>query len=155
MKSKSTIILLSIAVVVLWGIIAYKFFIAIPDSSAVVPMQAKPSSKVIPETDTLLLNYKDPFLGNIVPLKKSIVTSNKIIVPAQKIASSPKEKVTIRYIGIIRANKGTKHIVNINGSTHTVSKGDETGGFRLTTITDDSLFFTKNNHTYSIATLKK
>lgn len=150
MKSKTTIYVLIAAVMVIWGVIAWKLFAP----SRVETYAARPSvsnTVVASERDTLLLDYPDPFL------KKQPGVSGSGHTPSSAKKKEPKpqlpkirEECQLRYIGHIRQGKIRRCIVESGGAHHSVAMGESVDGFRLAKIFPDSLVFTKDGFSYTV-----
>lgn len=148
MKSKTTIYLLIAAVLVIWGVIAWKLFAPSRVETSIVPPSV-PKAAVTSDRDTLLLNYPDPFL------KKQSGASTYTTAPAKKKEPEPRlpkirEECQLRYIGHIRQGKVRSCIVESGGAHRSVAMGESVDGFRLAKIFPDSLVFTKDGFSYTI-----
>lgn len=148
MKSKTTIYVLIVAVLAIWGVIAWKLFVP----SRVETNTARPSvskTVVASEIDTLMLDYPDPFL------KKQSGASGHIALPVKRKEPEPqplkiREECQLRYIGHIRRGKSRSCIVESGGAHHLVAMGESVDGFRLAKIFPDSLVFTKDGFSYTV-----
>lgn len=141
MKNKKFLYILLPAVLVIWGSIFYKIYTSvkgtdIPESLASMKnMKEEPQEKE--DTFSLLLNYRDPFLG-----KHGGVVNR----PAIK-ASDEKTKVqkiqwpNIIYHGFIK-NKSTKKVLallEINGRESNIAAGNTIEGVSVKKIFKDSI----------------
>ena len=148
MKSKTTVYLLIAAVMVIWGVIAWKLF-APSRGEIYTARPPAPETVVASERDTLILDYPDPFL------KKRPGASTHTTVPAKKKEPEPqppkiREECQLRYIGHIRRGKVRRCIVESGGAHHSVATGESVDGFRLAKIFPDSLVFTKDGFSYTV-----
>ena len=156
MKSKGTVYLLIVLVLIIWGLIVKKIFFS-TDNSAVttLPKQNNKEISANKQADTLLLNYRDPFL-NKKQVKK--VQSNLPVTKLQSALPQVKDNkkrnfdILLQYVGYVNdKNKGiTSYIIRINGHQQTMKQGDNIDGLKLVKITADSLFFEKGNDKHSV-----
>ncbi|MDL2319680.1 hypothetical protein LJC45_00915 [Alistipes sp. OttesenSCG-928-B03] len=139
MKSKKTTYLLLAAVVAVWGLILWRVFLRTPDErAAVIPERRAVAEATV--ADTLVLDYRDPFLGVVAPPKP---TPRPRTTPqtAAKPAPPPKPPTLhrLRYLGRITRG-GTPHaLIEIDGALHTMKKNDTANDYRLTTLWQDSV----------------
>jgi len=122
MKNKKNIYILLPAVILVWGLLAYKIFFAVKSTNDVVEQLtvSKFKPKVVEETATFTIsaNYRDPFLGTMeqkeVPKKRATgVTKKKSVTPFP----------TIRYNGVISSqDKKQVFLITINGEQFFFSK---------------------------------
>ena len=138
MKSKVTTYILIAGVLVIWGIILWKVF-SPKDDAPQIDMTPRKVVAVEEVVDTLMLNYRDPFLGAI-PTKPIVnIRSVPLSVPMQIIEQEPPPEHRLRYLGQITRASTPHSLVEINGVLHTMRKGDTAEGYRLTTIWQDSV----------------
>lgn len=156
MKSKRTVYLLIILVLIIWGLIVKKIFFSSDDTvSAIQPKQSAGIKSANKLSDTLLLNYQDPFLktsrSKETPFNKIAARQQSALQPAANPAK-PKPDILLQYVGyVIDKNKNaTSYIIRINGNQQTMKQGDNINGLKLTKVTADSLFFTKDSDSYSV-----
>lgn len=154
MKSKLTTYVLLTVVVVVWGIIVWKFFFQQPKQEHVMMTRHDPVKKGI--ADTLLLSYPDPFLDGKEVGKKEPVTASAAkrieTQPAPKLPALPAKPIThnVKYVGTIAKNKNSYSLVEINGSLNTMKAGDETCGYELVRVYADSLLLVKDGDTLTV-----
>jgi len=123
LNKKSKTYLLIIAVLCVWGTIAYKFFSSYNPVAPVLDKQStvmafKPQAK---KTDTFTIQQlqRDPFLGTV---KRKPSTTNK------SVAKKPKDTIQVpqmTYLGLLKIQKSNDQIfaLNINGEQFLVKKG--------------------------------
>jgi hypothetical protein len=135
-------------VAVVWGVIAWKV-LSPPEPAAPPPVAARPAAAKGDVPDTLLLNYRDPFLGagwaeSIVNLPDPGLVMRPL-PPAPVIKKAVRHNV--RYVGRIR-RQGTEYsLAEINGTLHTLRPGESADGYVLDSILPDSLIFTFDGET--------
>ncbi len=141
MKSKITTYLLLAAVAAIWGIIAWKVLSpSRPDTPGNAAVCSASAKQGVP--DTLLLNYRDPFLSVRKAAPVSVPTTGFTLRPLP-VAPAPKKTVkhNVRYIGRIRRTGVEYSLVEISGTHHTMKTGETQDGYRLEQIFADSLHF--------------
>lgn len=123
--------LLLVAVVCVWGTIAYKFFSASKPVVSLVEnqnpvMSFKPLAK---KTDTFSIQElrRDPFLGTIK--KKPNTNHDRVIRKAKD--STPIPQMT--YLGVLKKRKSKNHIfvLNINKEQFLVKKGQTVENIKI------------------------
>src|SRR5690606_22152410 len=131
LNKKSKTYLLIIAVLSIWGTIAYKFFSTYNTEAPVVDKQNtvmafKPLTK---KTDTFTIQQlqRDPFLGT---LKRKPSTTNKGGI------KKPKDTIQVpqmTYLGLLKIQKSNDQIfaLNINGEQFLVKKGQTVEKIRI------------------------
>ena len=153
MKNKGmTYGLLFIALVV-WGGIFYRFFSAINennDPNFPIRAQIKKTDLLEITQDTFLLqaNYKDPFLGRVIPTGlnyESNFTPRKATTTkkAKPLKPTPVQVQwpTLKYIGVIQ-NKNTEKLVGIlqvNGQEQMVNTNDLAMGVKILSLHKDTI----------------
>jgi len=137
MKKKLTYPLLAL-VIVLWGAIFYRVFSGLRDDSPlsaaqVMPPPARPS--VTPRRDdSLLLNYRDPFL-NQAHEETPIMEEDSPAMTYTDVAEAPAyiDWSMIQYLGSVKSSEGGEAIalLNINGREYMLKPGENVDGITL------------------------
>ena len=149
MKSRWTTYLLLAAVVVVWGVVAWRIFT--PSSDAIPPQVPIPKAAVAatPTVDTLSLNYPDPFLkgspGKAVTLSPSVQA-----LPPPKPAPIRRERVKILHTGTICVTGRPLYILTIGEQQYELRPGEAAADFLLTAVDSDSLYLSKEGVTYGV-----
>lgn len=141
MKSKLTTYLLIIAVTAVWGVIAWKV-LSPPQPDASGPAATRHVPAKDETADTLLLNYRDPFLSGhrATPATQPTGLVMRSLPPGPVAKKAVKHNV--RYVGRIR-RKGVEYsLAEVNGTLHTMRPGQTADDYRLDKIFPDSLYFT-------------
>ena len=151
------------AVLLVWGLVAYRIISSLNNDepaynnvfSNVVPME----EDVQPESFSLRLDYRDPFLTGR-PRKRaqrSVIDTDiatpvaQPVTPAVQQPEPDPEPVMdwspLAYVGLIQRsgssnNQAPVALVSINGSSRMVKTGDEIDGYAFTAVTKDSLMVT-------------
>ncbi len=138
MKSKPVTYMLIAVVLVIWGVILWKVF-SPKDDSAPLPPPQKRAETTAPAADTLLLDYRDPFLGATAkkPAAKPAVTTRVAAPPPPE--PPPPVEHRLRYMGSISRGGVPYGLVEINGTLHTIRRGETADGYRLETVWQDSV----------------
>lgn len=111
-----------------WGIVLWRFF---DRDDAPVTMVVKAPVEARTD-DTLLLNYRDPFLNEVVTEPQPVVMA----APAPPLP--PPTQHRLRFLGRI-SREGTAYgLVEINGSLHALRRGETVDGYRVETLWSDS-----------------
>ena len=154
MKNKKVTYLLLILTVVIWGTIGWKVYNALKDDS--IPVMAV-NERVAPQKESdpirLILNYRDPFLGDYNESKRPISSNSQIATIAnnkQPVPSEPEVLPNFRYKGIIRVGTETKAMVNISGETVLFGINEHIGDFMISGISDEKLVVKRNKKEYSL-----
>lgn len=124
MKNKKNIFLL-VAVLVIWGLLIYKFVDSISPESNNLAVFSKPTFKppVVKSKDTFSIQpiSRDPFLGTILSTSKSSNVTSKV-------KKQPTDQVawpSIEYHGLVAdvSSKNRVFIIKINGNQQLLSNG--------------------------------
>lgn len=152
MKNKKVTYLLLVLSIVLWGIIGWKVYGAFNYIQPEIPTIKKEVVTNKKDSITLLLNYRDPFLG-----KYSSGNIVKDTIPAKRIlvAASPTKKIEpvvpqIQYKGIINIGKVSMAILQKDGKVLTIKAGEEIDGFKLYKMDDNKIMLSKKQKKYEI-----
>lgn len=149
MKNKTTTYGLLVAVLFIWGYVFYKAIDSVAASDNTVnivkPVKdriAAPDISLMPDTFTLMADYRDPFLDK--PYTETpIDTSRKNIISTPKpVKIEPYiDWSIIRYSGVIQ-NANSKQaiaLVNIKGKDYMMTEGAVNDGVKLIKNQKDSI----------------
>ena len=150
MKNKRNIYFLVVAVISIWGYIAYKMYASLnPEDAIIMPQNQiadfKPEKIKEIEKFTINANYRDPFLGKLFTEKKSKKRNTSI--KKKPIVVFP----PIIYNGLIRPKESGRPIlflITINNQQQFLSVGKQIDGVKLLKGNDKEisiLFQTKRN----------
>lgn len=149
MKNKTTTYGLLVAVLFIWGYVFYKAIdsVAASDNTGniVKPVKdriAAPDISLMPDTFTLMADYRDPFLDKPYT-ETSIDTSRRNIISTPKpVKIEPYiDWSIIRYSGVIQ-NANSKQaiaLVNIKGKDYMMTEGAVNDGVKLIKNQKDSI----------------
>ncbi|WP_257667128.1 hypothetical protein [Parapedobacter tibetensis] len=155
MKKKLTYPLLAV-VLVLWGLIFYRIFSGLSGSEPVDPV-----SKVAPPTepqrekvedDSLLLNYRDPFLGNM--MEDAIDSADEELYADEYVEPEPYiDWSMVQYYGSVNNTKDGKTValVSINGREYMLKPGETVDGYTLLSKTGNSIMVSHQGQVGTIA----
>lgn len=152
MKNKKITYLLLVLSIILWGFIGWKFYSAFNYNQPEIPTIKKEIIVNKKDSTTLLLNYRDPFLGKysstivvkdtISPRRKSVVTSSPV-----KIESIAPQ---VQYKGAMNIGKTSMAILQKDGKVITIKIGEEIEGYKLIRIDDVKIILSKDRKEYEI-----
>lgn len=153
MKNKKTTYLLLILSIALWGFIGWKVYTTFNFTKPEIPIIKKEPKIAKEDSISLLLNYRDPFLG-----KYSKSFSTKDSLPSRKktttVTLTPKQVPdipNIQFKGVINVGKTPMVIVQKNDKVITIKVGDEVDGFKLTKMDDNKIILSKERKKYEIS----
>ncbi len=155
MKNKRMTYVLVVAVLIVWGIIAYRILSGLDHNDEYIADHNKTFVKekyddyaMSKDTSHLLLNYRDPF-GLSAPPDTIPKTKEKIFIALSK---SPKANFNwnfIKYCGFVR-NPGTKKLIailTINGKNTMLAEGETAENVKLLKNFKDSVMIVFNKQT--------
>lgn len=151
-KNKKLTYFLICAVAVVWGVILHRIFFNNTEEEYQLKNPAalikhEPYDQYVAKEDTfkLALNYKDPFLGGIVPESMPKTEALPVAKPANFMPPLPPKPVVdwsvIKYAGYI-VNPVTKKLVSIitvNGTERMLAEGESFDGAQLLKNKKDSV----------------
>jgi type II secretory pathway component PulC len=132
MKNKKNIYILLPAVLVIWGLVGYRIFSAVSpktttkEQNTVYTFTPKPLNEQ--EHFTIQADYRDPFLGTLVSLKKMQQLVKKVEKPISK-----EPFPVIEYKGLVSGNDGANQvfIISVNGQQYFYKKNAIHGNVKL------------------------
>lgn len=134
MKKKVTLVILIPLVVLVWGLIGVRIWKMTRPEADPVPV-GKAVKKVAPpaQRDTLLLDYRDPFLDKYVEKKKETV--HKV---QEYYYEEPAPQ--LRFKGTVRGKDGmTRAIILVDDDWKALAKGDQVLGATIVGMEPDCL----------------
>lgn len=147
LKSKKSIPLLLVVVVVVWGLIIYR--VVVYSSGGKVMPKIAGERYVIEnkEIDTLFLNYRDPFLGTV----PRIVRQSPPRVRAKVTLEEPDSPPGFQFAGRIRKEKQDYWLMKSGGDTRLVPvKEKSVDGYRVERVYRDSVCLRKGKRVYTL-----
>lgn len=154
MKNKKpvTLILLFLCVII-WGTIGWKVYSAFQENDVVIVQPTKKNATA-EKKDTLhlLLNYRDPFLGEYSDSAMKEEDDTIYPVALEGVEDEPAIEISpdFRYKGIIRLGKNTQAMVQWNGKSLMFKTKDKVGEFTITQITEEKLIVSRKNKKYEL-----
>ncbi len=149
MKSRVTTYLLVVAVLAVWGFIAWKFFFSRPDTTEAAPV--RPAGRETPahEEYVLTLDYPDPFLKGafVEVLETAYQTTEPTYYEPPYVYD---EHPAIVYAGTISTGGRVSHIFEHEGLLHPLSQGETLDGYTLTKVFPDSVMLAKEGAIFTI-----
>ena len=147
LKSKKSIPLLLVVVVVVWGLIIYR--VVVYSSGGKVMPKIAGERYVIEnkEIDTLFLNYRDPFLGTV----PRGVKQPSPRVRAKATVEEPDSPPGFQFAGRIRKGKRDFWLMKSGDNTRLVSvKEKNVDGYRVEGVYRDSVCLRKGRRVYTL-----
>ena len=147
LKSKKSIPLLLVVVVVVWGLIIYR--VVVYSSGGKVMPKIAGERYVIEnkEIDTLFLNYRDPFLGTV----PRGVKQPSPRVRAKATVEEPDSPPGFQFAGRIRKGKRDFWLMKSGDNTRLVSvKEKNVDGYRVERVYRDSVCLRKGKRVYTL-----
>ena len=132
MRGRISTIVLIIAATAIWSVVGYRIFRWISPKKDVVPVITTPHAQVeVNGYDTLMLNYRDPFLDD----------NNSFDVvdgSFDSVAADESSMPVLEYKGLIRGGDGiVKAMIIHDGHLDGFSKGAVIDGLHLTEVAAD------------------
>ncbi|MBK1442521.1 hypothetical protein JHJ32_21155 [Parapedobacter sp. ISTM3] len=145
MKRKLTYPLLALAVL-LWGAIFYRVFSGLGDENNVMPlppvMPPKQTAERAPTDDSLLLDYRDPFLESVPETYGMEADDIPMEGEYEYVEEVPYiDWAQVQYLGSVNnsASGRTIALVSINGKEYMLKPGDGAEGFTLLTLARNAI----------------
>lgn len=151
-KNKKLTYFLICAVVVVWGVILHRVFFSkseedykIKESNAVIKHEPYDQYVIKEDTFKLALNYRDPFLGEVVPVAEpkleGTTTIKQVSFSPPPVAKPLVDWSVIKYSGYIinPITKKTVCIITVNGNERMLAEGESFAGAQLLKNKKDSV----------------
>lgn len=150
MKSRWTIWVLLVAVVSVWGAIAWKLFSQTEETPALsLPGGGKSAETVYPVADTLRCDYTDPFL-KIETVPDRDVRPSLRRHSGRDVPKGRREQVKIEHLGTVVSAGKALYILRIGDLQYEIQCGETAGEFILDRCDDDSLYLRKTGIRYGV-----
>lgn len=162
MKNKKLIYILLPLVILVWGLVVYRFFFEGRKDSDRIPMlENKKEIKTEIENEeqyTLIANYRDPFLDHVPAIiqndesDEKKAETNLTNLRRQRTNVSSVRWPEISYGGFIRNDKENKYtiLVGIKNQNYLVNIGDTIQNIHIKAFYQDSLLIVYNNEEKTI-----
>ncbi|MCD7970265.1 MAG: hypothetical protein LUF87_07925 [Alistipes sp.] len=148
MKTKTGTYLLLIAALAVWGVIAWKIIRREQPGTAEALPEVPIAVKEKNPRDTLWLNYRDPFLGEI--LQPTVESEEPDAEGNDRVELRPVASYNVRYYGTIIKNRVENYIIEIDGQQHLFRQGSTQDGFTLRRVYPDSVLLVKDGVEFSV-----
>ena len=155
-KRASVVILLFVSLLV-WGMIGWKVYAGLQPAPSVLPTRKTVERPAEPAglAETLLLNYRDPFLDDSDRLVDTSARQPMQAVPSGNAGhyEVPSEEVQpdFHYKGMIRVGKSFQAIVVSGEYSRLLQRGDKVDGFTVKSIAEEQLVVTRKGKSYKIS----
>jgi hypothetical protein len=137
MKSRVTTYLLIVAVVAVWGFVAWRIFSSKAEPIAAPVVWRVESDAAEDAPDVLRLDYDDPFLKDVAILQPAVEV---VVEPPPK----PRQPPSMKYAGTIATRGKTSYILESGGLLHSLAVGDELEGYTLRRAFADSVWMARD-----------
>lgn len=147
MKSRWTTRLLAVAVTVVWGLVAWRMLVPTRPvvSNRTPTLSAREYSASA--TETLRLNYPDPFLRNAPTAAPARQPLPRRQPPTPK---KPRTPLRAEHLASFAAAGRELHILTLDGRTCELRPGDTAAGFRLRKADAESLYLEREGCIYGV-----
>ena len=132
MKNKKSIYILLPVVLFIWGMVIYRFFSyenpEISEAANYNTINLKPSEPVVPDTFSIDVSYRDPFLGkNYLPARQAGAIKKKTQKGPELLWPQ------VLYKGLVTDKKDKRKVfmVVINGHTYLLNEKDTEQGITI------------------------
>jgi len=155
MKNKKLVFLLLPLACAVWGVVMYRIMQAFDNSSDQVDVEQQEipkaivTEKVLPDTFSLMLGYKDPFLNGVrkdPPVIFQPISLPPKSAPVVKSNTSPESAVApewpqVEYMGLIenKVQRTKVAMVSIGGVHHLLQEGQVVKRVRVLEVMKDSM----------------
>lgn len=155
MKSRKTTYLLLAVVLIVWGAVLYQLLFSKTAEEELCTPALAAKTETPDKKDSLWLNYRDPFLGNIaIPEEVSIEREDFTAKVSWEEKKDKNPTGDLCYYGRITNQNRTYCLVSIGNEPHQMERGDIRDGFKLTHIYEDSIYLEKQGEVYCIGLLQ-
>jgi hypothetical protein len=160
MKSKNMVYFLGFVVLGVWGVILQKIFLAmqIKEEGEVIVNTTMPNKLSVPyqypDTFKLLLNYPDPFTGQVQKLADTAIKQRKQAIKEVLIAAIPSILNEVRYLGFVANGSGKRRvaILSYKGQERILKEGDMLLNIKVLKVENNTVKLSSNG---TIKLLKK
>lgn len=161
MKNKKLSWILLPGVLAIWVAIGWQVYAAMKSDDENIAEKPRTSLEPtahsgVPDTFELLLDYRDPFLEDVVrktpppnsQSKNAVTVAKKTLPPPTPAASWP----TLSYSGLVRHSGSERSVgfLSVNGNSHFVKSGDVVEGLRVGKVWKDSVEVVMGRETRNI-----
>ncbi len=147
LKNKKLIPVLLVVAVGVWGLIIYRVAVYSGGGRVMTKMAEKRHAITNEESDTLFLNYRDPFLGTV----PRGVKQPSPRVRAKATVEEPDSPPGFQFAGRIRKRKRDFWLMKSGDNTRLVSvKEKNVDGYRVEGVYRDSVCLRKGRRVYTL-----
>lgn len=150
MRSRSVTYTLLIVALGVWGVVLWKVLFSKPESVNVELPSVVRVTPPLNESDTLWLDYPDPFLREIISTVKDQQINAANVKHASKTVTQEAPNVQLGCAGRICKQGVNYYLVSIGGRGYLLQEGGSAQGYRLQRLINDSLILVYGDHTYSV-----
>lgn len=139
MKNRKMTYALLLIVLAVWGGVAHRIFKMTSEDAPIAAQQNLRPRASQTVADTLLLNYRDPFLLPEPPPKPAALPVDPKPVPPPVTVKPPEERPLFKYKGSIHKGETSYAVVVRNGGIESFAPGETIDGYVLGSIFADSI----------------
>lgn len=144
-KNKGSVVVLLVVAVFVWGLILYRVVVYSRGGNIVQTAKKHYTSPAVEQKDTLLLNYRDPFLGTTVVKTVKAVRKS----PGKPLPPEDPTPPAFRFAGKMKKGKQTCLIIVTGNEARLIPvREKKIGDFYIDRIYDDSLQVSKGKKRY-------
>lgn len=150
---KSTVSILLFLCFVVWGTIGWKVYSDLKDSSLPVLQVTKPVIAEKKDSVYLLLNYRDPFLGDFLmedEVSTEVLQDQNFETPEQQMGYEEDIIPNFQYKGTMRIGKVSQAIVAHQDESILLSVQDKIGEFVVLQISEKVLTVSRAGKKYQL-----
>lgn len=146
MKQRITTYILLAVVLMIWGIIGYRFLSGSGENTAADVAAPGRGGVVAGGSPPPLLNYRDPFFSGVPEEpQKGTVPEKKLSPPVVE----EREPIEIKCLGRIEKRGEVYYLISVQSEYYPVRPGDKIGDLKVKCVTEDSLYFEKKRWKYA------
>ena len=151
---KSSIFILLFLCIAIWGTIGWKVFYKLSDSPIVGTQVSKRATAAKKDSLCLLLNYRDPFLGDYLTEGSpttEIEQEADYENPEHNLVFEQEIVPDFQYKGTIRIGKASQAIVACQDESILLNVRDKIGEFVVLSITEETLTVSRAGKKYQLS----
>lgn len=152
-RKRTTSVLLLLCIVI-WGTIGWRVFNNLNDSPVPVAQVAKSVMEIKKDSISLLLNYRDPFLGDYLMEDSSraeVVQEVVYVNPEPDLGFEQEVTPDFQFKGTIRIGKTSQAIVTRQDENILLNVRDKIGEFVVLDISENILTVSRTGKKYQLS----
>ncbi len=151
MKSRVTTYVLIVAVIAVWGFVAWRIFFSRPASREAVTHRSAERETPVAEEYRLSLDYDDPFLKDAASTERAESFGRVQSSPPEPPSPPPRpEDIALKYAGTISVGGRVSYIIEHAGLLHPLDLGESLDGYILAEAFADSVRLVKEGMVFTL-----